>query len=238
MPGGGRRPGAGAPKGNLNALRSGRASTRFQVVLAAMLSSPELRDVLFRLRTVDDEARDEIRQIVVASARLLFDYPVNQEVRDLAERAANDYIARLPPGRARIVVERYKQQLGFEDLLPPPRRPRRTSLDDPAFLDFASKLLGINLRSADPGPSINPADLLNAEIECETPDLAGAVERAITQSNAGGACHSRYASRRDRPNSRESDAMASFDVPPAARNSAIAASRLPLSTEDGEGARG
>ena len=183
MPRGGRRPGAGAPKGNLNRLSSGRRSPRVKVVLAALLSNPEIRDVLFQLRAADDGARDEIRQIAVASARILFDYPVNEEIQRLAEHAASDYIARLPRGRARSAVQRYKRQLGFEGLLPPPRR-RRSRRDDPAFLDFASKLLGTYLRGSQSTAPINPADILAAAIESETPSLDAAIANTIGQSNA------------------------------------------------------
>ena len=184
MPRGGRRPGAGAPKGNLNGLRSGRSSRRVQVVLAALLSNPDIRDVLFQLRAADEAARDEIRQIVVNAARILFEYPINEEIQRLAERAAADYIAKLPAGRARAAVQRYKRQLGFEDLLPPPRRRRRTALDDPAFLTFASKLLGIELRGSQESAPINPADILDAAIEAETPSLGAAIANAIGHSNA------------------------------------------------------
>lgn len=183
MPRGGRRPGAGAPKGNLNGLRSGRSSPRVQAVLAALLSNPEIRGVLFQLRAADDAARDEIRQIVVNAARILFEYPVNEEIQRLAERAAANYIARLPAGRARAAVQRYKRQLGFEDLLPPPRRRRRTALDDPAFLSFASKLLGIDLGGSQESVPICPADIIDAAIESETPSLGAAIANAIGQSN-------------------------------------------------------
>ena len=40
MPRGGRRPGAGAPKGNMNALKSGRYSPHFNAVRAALSQRP------------------------------------------------------------------------------------------------------------------------------------------------------------------------------------------------------
>ena len=43
---GGRRPGAGAPRGNLNALKHGRSSYRFQQLLLALAEVPEVRELL------------------------------------------------------------------------------------------------------------------------------------------------------------------------------------------------
>ena len=44
MPRGGKCPGAGAPKGNLNAVKTGRYSKRLRTVASALNSVPELRD--------------------------------------------------------------------------------------------------------------------------------------------------------------------------------------------------
>ena len=46
---GGRRPGAGAPKGNLNAFKHGRYSMQFAALGAVMASNPKLRDTLLAL---------------------------------------------------------------------------------------------------------------------------------------------------------------------------------------------
>jgi hypothetical protein len=48
MPHGGRRPGAGAPAGNTNALRTGGRSRAAETVLAALLTHPNVR-AIFRL---------------------------------------------------------------------------------------------------------------------------------------------------------------------------------------------
>jgi hypothetical protein len=40
MPRGGKRAGAGAPRGNMNALRTGRYSPRMQALAAALLTDP------------------------------------------------------------------------------------------------------------------------------------------------------------------------------------------------------
>ncbi len=46
---GGRRPGAGAPPGNLNALKHGRRSTQFAELGALLASIPQARDALLGL---------------------------------------------------------------------------------------------------------------------------------------------------------------------------------------------
>ncbi len=50
MPRGGRRPGAGAPKGNLNALRHGLRSKQVQQIAKEFARSPAVRAYLARLR--------------------------------------------------------------------------------------------------------------------------------------------------------------------------------------------
>jgi len=49
MPKGGRRPGAGAPVGNMNALKTGTRSLRVRAILMALLQDDEARAVLLRL---------------------------------------------------------------------------------------------------------------------------------------------------------------------------------------------
>ena len=46
---GGRRPGAGAPKGNLNALKHGRNSRRQAQLVEALMQVPQTRDTLIAL---------------------------------------------------------------------------------------------------------------------------------------------------------------------------------------------
>jgi len=48
MPRGGKRPGAGAPKGNLNALKEGRTSPRILLLVFALLRVPLFRQFLLR----------------------------------------------------------------------------------------------------------------------------------------------------------------------------------------------
>ncbi len=61
---GGRRPGAGAPRGNLNALNHGRRSAQFAELGALLATIPQARDALLALaerhqlkqRRAEDEA--------------------------------------------------------------------------------------------------------------------------------------------------------------------------------------
>ncbi len=49
MPRGGKRPGAGAPKGNLNALKTGRHSKQLLALTEILLASPAMRPILLRM---------------------------------------------------------------------------------------------------------------------------------------------------------------------------------------------
>jgi len=46
---GGPRPGAGAPRGNLNALKHGRRSTQFSQLGLLLAANPKIRDALLAL---------------------------------------------------------------------------------------------------------------------------------------------------------------------------------------------
>ncbi len=49
MPRGGKRPGAGAPKGNFNGMRTGNNSRRMQMVYLALLNHPDRNSVIWEL---------------------------------------------------------------------------------------------------------------------------------------------------------------------------------------------
>ena len=50
MPRGGKRPGAGAPKGNHNALKTGKYSKRFRDAISTLMNTPEFRAILIAYR--------------------------------------------------------------------------------------------------------------------------------------------------------------------------------------------
>jgi hypothetical protein len=57
---GGRRPGAGAPKGNLNGLKTGRHSPRFLAFAAALAADPGL-NALFRIKRLGPKGHARAR---------------------------------------------------------------------------------------------------------------------------------------------------------------------------------
>ncbi len=65
---GGPRPGSGPPKGNLNALKHGRFSTRHKRLLEALLVVPEARDALISIAKRNRQRR---RKAEVEAAYLL-----------------------------------------------------------------------------------------------------------------------------------------------------------------------
>ena len=73
MPRGGKRPGAGAPKGNLNALKHGRHSERLRkarLLANALAQIPEVRELLLALRRQHEQ---EIRQTRQTARDLLYE---------------------------------------------------------------------------------------------------------------------------------------------------------------------
>mgnify|MGYP001581418061 FL=1 len=67
---GGRRPGAGAPRGNLNALKHGRNSSYQQRLLAALVTVPEIAEALAVLAA---RRRKQQRKAEAGAAALLSD---------------------------------------------------------------------------------------------------------------------------------------------------------------------
>ena len=74
---GGKRPGAGAPLGNHNALKTGRYSKRFQQIARALLKNPETLSLLatFRKKQIKQQrvaaglADRELRRFILEVAR-------------------------------------------------------------------------------------------------------------------------------------------------------------------------
>jgi len=59
---GGRRPGAGAPKGNMNALKHGRYSRRQVRLIEALMEVPEARDTMIALAKRNRRARKQAEE--------------------------------------------------------------------------------------------------------------------------------------------------------------------------------
>ena len=104
MPRGGRRPGAGAPVGNLNAYKHGKTSRQHARLAEIIASDPEAlalaREILF------GESRRQARRI--DQAKRLLDNLFARAQELAADRAAQDYELRRtippPPG-----VDPYQQ---------------------------------------------------------------------------------------------------------------------------------
>jgi hypothetical protein len=183
MPRGGRRPGAGAPRGNLNALKNGARTRRLGYALAAMLAEPQIRDVIMGLLRAGETSHAEFRALVVTAARVLYEQPINEELRQLANDVATAHIERLGAARIAAAVRQYKHQLGFDDLLPPPRRAPGSRRDNPVFREYCLLLLGIDPARLHSSPSINRDAASDLLPESGEPPFANAVRKAIRQSN-------------------------------------------------------
>ena len=88
MPRGGRRPGAGAPKGNLNAVKNGLRSKR---ILRGMLMLALLPDVQIALRTLKRSSAPDYRRrffdaLLAAYEAVRSDPDLAQSIRDLVRR--------------------------------------------------------------------------------------------------------------------------------------------------------
>lgn len=69
MPRGGRRKGAGAPRGNLNALKHGRYSRQFAEIGALLAMDPTVRESLLHARRRTEQRQHTANEI--AAARLV-----------------------------------------------------------------------------------------------------------------------------------------------------------------------
>src|SRR5438445_10909753 len=86
MPRGGRRPGAGAPRGNLNALKTGERSRRVQAVIQALMLDSEARQVFLTLGARGHARDRRVSELALTMARFMNDRPVIAEAR----RRVND----------------------------------------------------------------------------------------------------------------------------------------------------
>ncbi len=66
MPRGGKRPGAGAKPGNLNALKDGRHSPRYRQLLLALLALPEFRAFLLMAHRQQTAQERTVRRAIAA----------------------------------------------------------------------------------------------------------------------------------------------------------------------------
>jgi hypothetical protein len=88
MPRGGKRPGAGAPKGNINALKHGRRSRRLSELGAQVAASPSARRILLRLAEREDL---EVREADRIAANII------DQVLERGLKRGRDRLILLPP---------------------------------------------------------------------------------------------------------------------------------------------
>ena len=96
-PRGGRRPGAGAPKGNMNALKTGRYSTRVRALRGAMEALPRTTDVLVQLTGRDRRKMELLAYGLQFYAEILFLIARGGSIEDLDNiRVRNRVISAIP----------------------------------------------------------------------------------------------------------------------------------------------
>ena len=80
MPRGGFRKGAGAPRGNLNALKSGRYSAQLNAAFRAVVSREDIRPIF--LAVLEKRRRDNLRfqALVIATAKLVHNADLTPEI--------------------------------------------------------------------------------------------------------------------------------------------------------------
>lgn len=68
---GGKRPGAGAPRGNLNALKTGLHSRQLKTAMAAMLCHEEIRPILLTIIEKQAREREQFQALMLACAKFI-----------------------------------------------------------------------------------------------------------------------------------------------------------------------
>ena len=97
MPRGGKRPGAGAPRGNINALSSGRFSTRYSDAWLILRALPRVRQHIDDLYAASDpDARDQHRRYLEAAVWTADHFP------ELAEQLEEHISVYLTPRAAEV----------------------------------------------------------------------------------------------------------------------------------------
>ena len=102
---GGRRPGAGAPKGNLNALKTGRYSTRVRALRGAMQALPKTANILAQLTGRDRRKTELIAYGLQFYSEILFHIARGGSVEDLDNiRVRNRAISTVPIQQAKLIA--------------------------------------------------------------------------------------------------------------------------------------
>ena len=80
MPRGGPRPGAGAPRGNLNALKTGAHSKQLRAAIGALLAVPQTRRAMLALLQQKQRDTRRFRDIIFNAAKLVHDTELSESI--------------------------------------------------------------------------------------------------------------------------------------------------------------
>ena len=86
MPRGGKRPGSGAPKGNFNALKTGRSSQQLNAVIFALAAVPQTRHVLLQIDEKKKRDRKRLRLVLSNIAKLLHNTELAESIKQKLEQ--------------------------------------------------------------------------------------------------------------------------------------------------------
>ena len=126
MPRGGRRPGAGAPKGNLNALKTGRYSKRLTALRAALEAMPKTAGLLARTTARDRRKMELLAYGLQSYAEILLFIARGGSIGDLSEpRLRNQTISNCQG--VRRGVECYPRRSSYLPPVTPPDCASRSS---------------------------------------------------------------------------------------------------------------
>ncbi|HUS82464.1 MAG TPA: hypothetical protein VM013_04305 [Dehalococcoidia bacterium] len=80
MPRGGFRKGAGAPRGNLNALKSGRYSAQLDAAFKAVVRREDIRPIFLAIMNKRRQDNMRFQALVIATAKLVHNARLTPEV--------------------------------------------------------------------------------------------------------------------------------------------------------------
>ena len=80
MPRGGPRPGAGAPRGNLNALKTGAYSRQLPAAIGALMAVPATRRAMLALIQQKRRDSERFRDIIFNATKLIHDTELSASI--------------------------------------------------------------------------------------------------------------------------------------------------------------
>ena len=116
---GGRRPGAGARRGNLNALKAGRYSKRVQALKGVMKAMPRHLDLLDGVTGRDKHKVETLAYALIFYGEILLHVAAGGSIHDLTEAEIRDrVIAALPDKQTQRIVDALQRSFGVEGIKP------------------------------------------------------------------------------------------------------------------------